>query len=145
MFDFLRRSRRSKQPDVDGVGEVRKHLRVMGYELTPYGTGVALLSIKSGYNPVEVASHIAHVTLALDVREAWRDPDELERLALRGMALLEILKKHKDSGAMPPTQWKNDARAVMGIIMVNQEQEGWVERVLGDPVAGKERLATRSA
>jgi hypothetical protein len=145
MFEFLRRARRSKNSGAETLAEVAKHLRVMGYVPTPYGTGVAILSLKSGYNPVEVASHMAHVTLALEVREAGDDFDKLQLLFFRGMALLEILKEYKDAGAMHPTQWQNDAMAVMGIVTVNDEQEKWLARVLNDPVAGKERLATRSS
>lgn len=114
----------------------------MGYDPTPYGIGVALLSLQSGYNHVEVASHIAHVTLARDVREAGNDFVKLIGYRPHGVALLEVLKQYKDAGAMHPTQWQNDARAIMGIITVDREQEAWLAKVLSDPMAGKQRLAT---
>jgi hypothetical protein len=59
------------------ISRVAEHLRVMGYDLTRYGAGVALLQFESGYNEVETASHIAHTTLAFDVREAGDDIDKL--------------------------------------------------------------------
>ena len=85
--------------NADALAGVVKHLRVMGYDPTPYAMGVALLSLQSGYKVVEVASHIAHVTLALDVREAGNDINKLNRYFLHGMALLEKLKEYKDAGA----------------------------------------------
>jgi hypothetical protein len=128
--------------NADALADVVKHLRIMGYDPTPCGIGVALLSLQSGYNHVEVASHIAHVTLARDVREAGNDFVKLIGYSPHGMALLEVLKQYKDAGAMHPTQWQNDARAIMGIITVDSEQETWLAKVLADPVAGKQRLAT---
>jgi hypothetical protein len=124
------------------LGEVLKHLRIMGYDPTPYGVGVALLSLQSAYNRVEIASHLAHVTLARDLREAGNDIEKLNHYFLHGMALLDVLKQYKDAKAMHPTQWQNDARAIVGIITIDSEQEAWLAKVLSDPVAGKERVAT---
>jgi hypothetical protein len=131
------RRRRAKES-----ADVVKHLRIMGYDPTPYGIGVALVSLQSGYNEVEVASHIAHVTLARDVRESGDDFVKLIGYRSHGMALLKVLKEYKDARAMHPTQWQNDAHAIMGIITVDSEQEAWLAKVLSDPVAGKQRLAT---
>jgi hypothetical protein len=141
MIEFLKRKQPPKPTDA-ALGEVLKHLRIMGYDPTPYGIGVALLSLQSGYNRVEIASHLAHVTLARDVREALGDFVKLISYHTHGMALLEVLKQYKDARAMHPTQWQNDARAIMGIITIDTEQEAWLSKVLSDPVAGKERVAT---
>ncbi|ERP67399.1 hypothetical protein VCHC36A1_3711 [Vibrio cholerae HC-36A1] len=43
---------------------------------------------------------------------------------------------------MNPTQWENDSTAVYRIITIDNQQLEWVENILNDPVAGKERLAT---
>lgn len=126
----------------EDLSEISTYLRVMGYDLTNYGAGVALAERASGYSKAEVASHIAHVTLALDVKEAGSDPLRLTRLAAHGRALLDVLKSYKDDGLMHPTQWQNDSRAVIGIATVNKEQLEWIEKVLSDPIAGKCRLAT---
>lgn len=117
------------------------HLRQMGYDLLPYGFAVAQLELESGYNAVETASHIAHTTIALDVKEAGEDIMELMAFVPHGMALLEVLKKHKDKGQMNPTQWANDAQAVFQVIQVDENQIEWIDKILSDPIAGKERLA----
>jgi hypothetical protein len=90
----------------------------------------------------QVASHLAYVTLALDVREARNDFLKLMGYVSHGMALIKVLKEYKNARAMHPTQWQNDAHAIIGIITVDGQQEAWLARVLSDPVAGKERLAT---
>ena len=114
----------------------------MGYDLTPYGAGVALLELESGYNAVETASHLSLTTLALDVREAGSDVGKLTRFLPHAMALLEVLKSYKDKGMMNPTQWQNDANAIYRVSTVDERQEEWIEKVLSDPIAGKERVAT---
>lgn len=126
----------------DDLAAVAKHLKSMGYDLTPYGGGVALAQLASGYNVVEAASHLAHVTLARDVRDAGDNIEKLVAFVPHGMALIEVLTQYKDAGAMHPTQWQNDARAVMGIITVDEQQEKWLTQVLSDPVAGAQRVAT---
>jgi hypothetical protein len=42
---------------------------------------------------------------------------------------------------MQPALWENDARAIVGIITVDEQQEAWLSRVLSDPVAAEDRLA----
>jgi hypothetical protein len=134
-----------EKPEYGGdnpIGAVEDHLKNMGYDLTPYGAGVALLELESGYNAVETASHLSLTTLALDVREAGTDIEKLMRFMPHAMALLEVLKEYKDKGMMNPTQWQNDANAIARVSTVDEHQEEWIEKVLSDPVAGKERLAT---
>ena len=43
---------------------------------------------------------------------------------------------------MSPTLWQNDANAIIGVSYVDEHQEGRIDKILDDPVAGKERLAT---
>ena len=124
------------------IADIEVHLRNMEYDLTPYGAGVALLELESGYNAVETASHISLTTLALDVREAGTDIEKLMRFVPHAMTLLEILKSYKEKGMMNPTQWQNDANAIARVSTVDEHQEEWIEKVLSDPIAGKERLAT---
>lgn len=64
----------------------------MGYDLLPYGAGVALAGLMSGYNNVETTSHIALTTMALDIKEAGRGITSLMAFLPNGMELLKILK-----------------------------------------------------
>jgi len=124
------------------IDSVAKHLRVMGYDLTPYGAGVALLEIQSGYNEVETASHIALTTMALDIRGAGKSAKKLISFFLHGHSLLKVLKNYKDQNMMHPAQWQNDSNAVFRLSTIDENQEEWLEKILSDPIAGKERLAT---
>ena len=131
-----------KKQDLENtLGAVELHLKNMGYDLLPYGAAVALLELESGYNAVETASHIAHTTLALDVQEAGEDVVKLMSFAPHGMALLEVIKNHKDEGNMHPTQWAVDAKAVFHVIQIDENQVEWIEKILSDPIAGQYRLA----
>ncbi|HSH97390.1 MAG: hypothetical protein ACAH07_08485 [Methylophilaceae bacterium] len=136
MFGFFKKKAKSIPID-----EVASHLEVMGYELTAYGAGVALLEIESGYNVVEAASHIAFTTMALDIREAGDDIAKIISFLPHREALLKILKEYKDKGMMNPTQWENDAAAIFHISNVDQHQIPWIQKILSDPIAGKQRLA----
>jgi len=128
--------------DTSPINLVSKHLKVMGYDFTNYGAGVALLEVQSGYNEVKAASHIALTTMALDIKTVGTDIVKLASFVPHAHALLEVLKSYKDQNMMNPTQWQNDANAILRISSVDEHQEEWLEKVLGDPVAGKERLAT---
>ncbi len=125
------------------ITAVAVHLEAMGYELEPYGVGLAFIEMESGYNAVETASHIALTTLARDVREAGTNIIKLMSFVPQAMHLLAVLKDYKDQDMMHPTQWQNDANAIWHVVNVNEHQEEWIEKVLSDPIAGKERLAIR--
>ena len=127
------------EPELDIISH---HLKNMGYELLPYGAVVALAEMESGYNSVEAASHIALTTMALDVKQAGDNIMALMAFIPHAKALLEILKEYKDKNMMNLTLWENDARAVYYIITVDENQIEWIEKILSDPIAGKERLAT---
>lgn len=127
--------------DIGPLDAVAAHLQIMGYDLTPYGAGVALLEIESGYNSVEVASHIALTTLALDIKEAGNNIITLIFYVPHARALLRVLKDYMNKGMMHPTQWQNDANVILRISTVDAHQEEWIETVLSDPVTGKARLA----
>jgi hypothetical protein len=100
-----------------------------------------LLALKEGYNDVEAAAHIAHVTLARDVRSAGSDIDKLTGYVPHDMALLEMLKEYKDACAICPALWEKKTGAIMDVITVDAEQQSWLAAVLRDPLADKYRLA----
>jgi hypothetical protein len=137
--------RRKKRERLEGnpIDRVAVHLDAMGYRLTPYGAAVALLGVESGYNEVETASHIALTTMARDIKEAGTNILKLISFVPHGQAILELLKEYNDRGMMHPTQWQNDSNAFFRIAMVDEHQEEWLDKILSDPIAGKERLANR--
>lgn len=136
MFNIFKKKKR----DPFSLESVKTHLQVMGYDLLPYGVAVAWLELRSGYNDVETASHIALTTMALDIKRA---ENAIIFLAFwpHARALLEVLKKYKDNGQMHPTQWQNDSAAILHIVYVDKNQSQWIDDILSDPIAGKERLA----
>lgn len=127
--------------DANPIDLVSKYLKVMGYDLTPYGAGVALLEVQSGYSEVEAASHIALTTMALDIKTVGTDIVKLVSFVPHAHALLEVLKSYKDQNMMNPAQWQNDTNAILRISSIDEHQEEWLGKVLSDPIAGKERLA----
>jgi hypothetical protein len=126
----------------DSIEDVQNHLAKMGFEITVPGATVAAYSLTSGYNSVEVASYFAVITTALDVKEAGDDIDILMTIFTRTLShVLVVLKSYVDSGQMRNDLWENDARALQHTTNIDESQEEWVEKVLTDPVAAKDRLA----
>ena len=121
--------------------EVEKFLIDLGYDLTPYGAAVALAEVVSGYSCLETASHLALTTLALDAQEAGLDIQIHLKLATHGRAIIDVLNRLRASNPMREMQFKNDVRAIMGVSIVDKGQRNWIEKVLSDPISGKERLA----
>jgi hypothetical protein len=140
MLGLFKRETR-QQESANPIDRVAAYLHAMGYVLTPYGAGVALLGIRSGYTEVEAASHIALTTMARDVKEAGSNIVKLVAFVPHAHALLRLLKEYADSGLMHPTQWQNDSMAIYRIVTVDEHQLDAIEQVLSDPIAGKERLA----
>jgi len=62
----------TKAPEVANkkgeIAAVERYLKELGYDVTPEGAAVAAFQLTSGYSAAEVASHLALVTLARDVR-----------------------------------------------------------------------------
>ena len=133
-----------KRPRKEMIQDAEKHLKHLGYELTPEGVGMAAVNQVSGYNAVETASNISVLTLARDVAEAGRNIDELAKLAARAMAMLEVLKAYKDKGLMREDLWKNDSSAIYGLAVhgSGENQQRWISAVLlNDEVKHLGRLA----
>jgi hypothetical protein len=136
MFNFFK----GKTTPPDPLSDVTAHLKNLAYDLTPYGASVASLELQSGYSPAEVASHLALITMALDIKNVGLST-QLLWFVPHARALLDVLKSYRDKGLMREAIWKNDATAVYGISMVDNKQVQWIDKVLSDPIAGKERLA----
>lgn len=124
--------------DIAAVEQIAQYL---GLRLTPYGAGVALLSVQSGYSSAETASHLAVVTLARDVQESGENLDAILRFSSLGMEILKWMKALKDKNAVREEIWRNDATAVGKIMIPSAETLPWIDKVLSDPVDGAERLA----
>jgi hypothetical protein len=123
------------------ASEVGEHLKIMGFDLTEYGTAVAVLEVQSGYSVVETASHIALTTMALDIKSARQDFQRSIRIHSHAMALLQVLKEYWDKKMMRDSIWQNDAKAVYHLATIDGQQGEWIDKILSDPIAGKERLA----
>jgi hypothetical protein len=133
--------RRAQLKSVREATAVGEHLKIMGYDLTGYGAAVALLEVQSGYSAVETASHIALTTMALDIKSAEQDLERLMRIHSHAMALLKVLKEYRDKKMMRDSMCQNDATAVYHIATIDGQQGDWIDKILSDPIAGKERLA----
>ncbi len=120
---------------------VERIVHHLGYTLTQYGTGFSLLSLESGYNEFATATQIALVTLAMDIRDAGHDIMKLMAFVPHTMAMIDIMKEWKNKGVLPQEIFENDGRAMMKITTVSPEQKEWLDKVLSDPIATKERLA----
>jgi hypothetical protein len=57
------------------------------------------------------------------------------------MALLNVLKEYRDKKMMRDSVFQNDAKAVFHIATIDGQQGEWIDKILSDPIAGKERLA----
>lgn len=133
-------SKKQKDPKQFSIADVEKLTSHLGLDLTRYGAGVALLSLESDYSPAETASQLALATIAHDMKEQ-PDVEKVMEISVRGYAVLECLKKFKDNGLMRESIWANDATAIAKIINPSPETEEWIDRVLSDPVVGRERVA----
>lgn len=146
MFDFFRAKKKvmgaSEHPQA--IARVSLHVESMGYTLTDAGAAVALLECMNGYSEYQAASHIAHVTLARDAQEAGDDLMKLVQLPLHARHILAVLNRFKAAGVMSDEHCQQDAHAALRLSTLDQYQAEWIAKVLSDPIAGKERLATRT-
>ena len=135
---------RKKKPDERNADlkSVEDFLDQLGYEMTEYGVGLALLSIESNYTSAEIASHMALATLAWDSRRANNDIVKSIGLAAHARALIDLLEKYKENGLMREELFRNDARAMLKVAIPSPEQSEWIDKVLSDPMLAKDRVAT---
>lgn len=141
MLGFLKKKREQGRQDDNQIFAVSAHLKYMGYDPTPYGSGVSLYIHRSGYNEVETAAYIALTTMALDIKEAGHSSIIGIHIFFHARTLLEILKDYKEKGMIHPTEWQGLSTAFFRLATPDAQQNEWVERILSDPVTGKERLA----
>jgi len=137
MFGFFRK----KQPERNPAVEAGAVLKILGFDLLPYGVGVAVASHLSGYSPHESASLIASTTLALEIQNANNDIIALMMIAVHALEVTRRLAAFAKQGLMREEIFENDRIALLGLIATDADQKSWVDRLLSDPVAGKERLA----
>jgi hypothetical protein len=123
------------------LGKVELVLIQLGYDITPYGVGVALLSLESGYSAAETASHLALVTLAHDCNST----DNITIFAVlfeHAMSMIRILSEYNSAGRIRDSEYKNDATAILKVATVDKDQKSWIDQVLSDPLIQKDRVAT---
>lgn len=137
MFGFFRKTRPERNP----ASETEAILKALGFDLLPYGAGVAIASHLSGYSPHESASLIASTTLALEIRNANNDIVVLMKVAVHATAVSRRLASFAQQGLIRKDVFENDMLAILGLITIDADQKKWVDRLLSEPVAGKERLA----
>ncbi|MEO9630715.1 MAG: hypothetical protein ABJ360_03335 [Roseobacter sp.] len=137
-------SKKPKPMQNDPLTVVRGLVKHLGYDLTHYGAGVALLSIESGYSVYETASHIVVVSFARDAQwaEEVSDLDATMKLAPIGIAILQNLKHFKDNGDMRLEIWENDTTSISKLMTPSPETSDWVAKILSDPVVAKDAVAT---
>lgn len=133
--------KRRKKPNKKMIRDAEKHLKHLGYDLTPEGGTLATMSQMSGYNAVEAASYISLLTLARDVDEAGLNIEKLAAFMPRAMTMLKVLKFYKDKGMMREELWKNDSSAIWGVVALGEGQRQWVSTVLNDEIRNMGRLA----
>jgi hypothetical protein len=141
-FRIVAREKANIEVKNESIASVRDHSARMGFEITAHGAKVAADSLSNRYNSVEVASYIAVVTTALDVKEAGDDIDTLMTIFTRTRShVLVVLKDYAESDQMRKELWENDVRSLERTTNIDESQEEWVEKVLTDPVPAKVRLA----
>ena len=133
----------SEEPDetISSITQVQGLLKELGYDVTPYGASVALVSAGSGYSPAETASYLALASLALDAKEAENDVIKSMELLTHARSMVSVLVQYGDRGLMRQELCQNDGRAMIGVAMIDKEQLSWIEKVFSDPVVSKERVA----
>lgn len=153
-FSFLQRNAKAEPPPPDSetnlkstpddLAKVEAFAKYLAYDLTRYGIGVALLSLESGYSHLETASHLALVTLALDAKEAGTDIGRLMALVPHARSMIDVLTEYQQHhpGLMREALFKNDAVAMLKVVVVDKDQRAWIERVLSDPTIATQRVAT---
>lgn len=132
MFSLFRNSKD------DRLAIVEKILADMKFRLTPYGGGVAILSLESGYSEADTASLIAMMTFAHDIKANLNDIVKLAHIGAHAATVVRQLAALCDKGYMRREQFENDARAIIGMARVDEHQEEWLTSVLRDPVCSKE-------
>jgi hypothetical protein len=82
--------KQSEEPGetVSDITQVQEVLKELGYDMTPYGAGVALVSAGSGYSHAETASYLALATLALDAKEGENDVIKTMQLLSHARAMV---------------------------------------------------------
>jgi hypothetical protein len=131
----------TEQQKSDGLELAVEVCKQLGYETTPYGVGVCLLSIESGYTPFEAASQIALGTLARDVRATGTNMLRLMAFLPHARAMIDIIHDYTDRGLLRNSLSENDINAMMRVVTVAPEQNAWIDRVLSDPIIAQERMA----
>jgi hypothetical protein len=129
------------RPQISDIAAVRQVAKYLGLQLTPYGVGLALVSVQSGYSSAETASHLAVLTLARDVQEAGTDLDARIRFYALGMAILKRMKELKDDNRMREEIWRNDSTTIGKIMIPSTETLPWINKVLSGSIDGAERVA----
>lgn len=135
---------KTQPPEPIGAGrivEVIGHLQRLGFDITPCGERVALREIEGGSSDVGVASHVALVTMALDIKEVGSDIFLLMQFGPRAVAIAKVLNDYKDRGLLTEAQWNSVTNALRHLVNVNPEQVPWIEKILSDPIAAEGRLA----
>ena len=121
---------------------IEEYLRILGFDITQRGKEIALLEARKDPNALEIASHMALITMAQDAREANPDPMQITRMFQHSIAILECLKEYLDEGRISKEAWEPLTESFYHITYPSEHTEEWVDKVLQDQLAKHGRLAT---
>ncbi len=136
-----RNDRETGELSNDALTEVTALVKHMGYDLTPFGVGVALASLASGYSRAETASHLTVVSFARDVKDAEAEA-VLTQLPFVGAAIIEVLGKLYEEGDFRRDLWENDAKAIAQMMLNKTGRDELIEKVLSDEMSLRGVFAT---
>ncbi|WP_225182170.1 hypothetical protein [Pectobacterium aroidearum] len=117
-------------------------LKRNGYEITPHGSGVVLMSIVSGYTKEETFSYVGLISLAQHAYDSGNNVIMLADVASRGLAIAKITNELFKAGKIREELYINDISALSKIINIDDKQEETILLVLeNDPAANADRVA----
>ncbi|WP_219495560.1 hypothetical protein [Proteus terrae] len=142
-FILYAKSKEAKKKEInDSLFFIRINLEHSNYSLTLFGAGVSLALLQSGYNKAEVFSYIALMSTAQNINYSNSNILLLTAISSRGVSLAKTIKLLYDSGKIRSEIYANDIAALSGLILINEDTDNWVKRVLyADPRANSGLIA----
>ncbi|MBD3671763.1 MAG: hypothetical protein HUJ29_13420 [Gammaproteobacteria bacterium] len=137
MFKFLKKS----APPATPMEAVKQTLSELDYELNENGIAAAQVKLDSGSDPVEVATWIAVISMAYQLKHAGAAATGVLRFRPQAADLLEKVTALKEDGHLEARHWQELHDAILGISSINEQQARWIDDVLSHPLAQSSPLA----
>ncbi|WP_109373625.1 hypothetical protein [Proteus genomosp. 6] len=138
---WKRTLQKKQNHQLETLKTINFYLEKSGYELTPYGAAVSVLSLNSGYSMAETFSHVSVIATAQAIKNN-KNATVLVLILQNCVSLSNDINIFYNSGQIVENIYNNDINAMANLVALNTDVDSWIDNILlSEKISSKDIVA----